>query len=191
MLPVSPHPAPTRPVAVGDDRSPVVREVHRRRSWRSAAVVPIVAIIALGTACQPAAQRPPESSAAATGGSGTGIAGTPAALPACVDAGPVVEPPAEFPSQFPLPPGTVLTSTRPTAGGGTYVAGYAPGTLQDVARFFVDELPKSGFTLGIGDSEPWEAESAFSGHGYEGHWVIATIGDCPGALHIAVATYRP
>lgn len=192
MLPVS-YPTLVRPHAVRDDPSPGGPEVHRGRSWRTPALVAMLAFTALATACQPAAEPGDVSPVGSVVESLPPDGGSTAssALPACVDVGTPVEPPAEFPREFPFPPGSVLTSARPTAGGGVYVAGYTPGTLQEVTRFFLDALPKAGFEHGIGDSEPWEAESDFTGHGYEGHWLIATLADCPGALGMAVATYRP
>ena len=96
--------------------------------------------------------------------------------------------PATFPRTFPLPPGTVLTSVG-EGGGGTFVRGVAPMSLKETADFFRKQVPKAGFEPGEADSEPWEAESEFSGQGVEGKWKVNELPGCldKAALLVAVA----
>jgi hypothetical protein len=61
-----------------------------------------------------------------------------------------------------------------------------PAELKAAAAFFLRELPAAGFTLGMGDGELDEAESTFSGNGYQGHFKVHSIQDCPGAVTLSV-----
>jgi hypothetical protein len=108
-------------------------------------------------------------------------------LPACAEADPAISLPAEFPPDFPLPPGTAIQASRNTEEGVLIVDGIVPADLQTAAAFFQQELPATGFTLGFGDGELDEAESAFSGNGYQGHFKVHSILNCPGAVTLTVA----
>jgi hypothetical protein len=108
-------------------------------------------------------------------------------LPACAEAGPAISLPAEFPSYFPLPPGTAIHASRNTEEGVLVIDGVVPADLQTAAAFFLRELPAAGFTLGFGDGELDEAESAFSGNGYQGQFKVHSILDCPGAVTLKLA----
>ena len=108
-------------------------------------------------------------------------------LPVCAEAGPAISLPAEFPSDFPLPPGTAIHASRNTGEGVLIVDGMVPANLQTTAAFFQQELPAAGFVLGFGDGELDEAESAFSGNGFQGHFKVHSILDCPGAVTLTVA----
>lgn len=135
-----------------------------------------------------ATAEPPEASGdEASGASGGGTRSAPP-LPACARAGPAVDPPPGFPRDFPFPPGTVVTTSRVTEAGAAYVEAYVPGTMQEAVVFFLDALPAAGFEHGRGDSEAHEAESAFRGNGVDGHWLVATLTDCPDAVALAVVT---
>ena len=105
---------------------------------------------------------------------------------ACVRPSTRVRPPATFPNRFPLPASAVLTRTRREAGS-TVVEGYVPATslshLRDELRVV---LPVNGFRLGQGDAEEHEAETDFSGHGYEGHLKLRDD-VCSGAVTFGVA----
>ena len=111
-------------------------------------------------------------------------------LPACAEVGPAISLPAEFPPNFPLPPGTVIHASRNTEEGVLIVDAVMPVSLQAAADFFLRELPTAGFLLGFGDSEFDEAESAFSGNGYDGHFKVHSILDCPGAVTLTLALTR-
>ena len=137
-----------------------------------------------------AASGPPATPGQAPTG-GTGAFNIPPGppLPDCVTAGPQIAPPPGFPLDFPIPPGSVLTTARTTIGGGAYVDGYAPGTLAQNAQFFTDALPANGYTLGQGDAETnMEAESTFIGNGVTGRWIVAALVGCENAVAIAIAT---
>jgi hypothetical protein len=111
-----------------------------------------------------------------------------AGLPSCNAKATSATLPAAFPSTFPLPPDTVLTSVG-QGGGGTFVRGVVPMGLKQTAEFFRREVPKAGFKPGEADAEPWEAESEFSGEGVEGKWKVNELPRCveKAALLVAVS----
>ena len=83
-----------------------------------------------------------------------------------------------FSTDFPLPPGTVLTSAASPFEGQLVVVGVIPGDLQEAAGFFSDALPDHGYQVGIGDAEGTESEAPFTGNGYRGKWRVNGIPDC-------------
>jgi hypothetical protein len=98
--------------------------------------------------------------------------------------------PAEFPSVFPLPPGTVVTSVE-VRSGTMILGGVVPADLKAATAYFVEALPAKGFPLGPGDSEAGESESLFTGHGYRGRWRLNGILDCPGAVTLTLILVPP
>jgi hypothetical protein len=108
-------------------------------------------------------------------------------LPPCAGAGSPVALPPEFPSSFPLPPGTVITSNQRTERGAITVSGFAPMQFKDAVIFFQSKLPTAGYKPLEGDAEMDEAESTFSGHGYNGKWKVNGILNCPGAVTLGVS----
>lgn len=108
-------------------------------------------------------------------------------LPPCAGAGSPVELPPDFPSSFPLPPGTVITSSQRTESGAITVSGFAPMQFKDTVAFFQSKLPAADYKPLEGDAEMDEAESTFSGHGYNGKWKVNGIPNCPGAVTLGVS----
>jgi hypothetical protein len=117
---------------------------------------------------------------------GSNSDGSVRSLPACARTGPAVTPPSWFPHSFPLPKHTVLTGHRRVPGGFVIVEGVEPLDVLNAARFLVRELPKAGYRLGQGDSEPGEAETDFSGHGVAGRVKVRVIPGCSQATSIVV-----
>ena len=122
-----------------------------------------------------------------TGCGGGGAAA--ATLPACADAGASAALPDAFPADLKLPPGTVVREARDD-GATINVEALVPGEIRDGAAFLLDELPQAGYVLGEGDSEEHEAESHFSGNGFDGFFKLSTIGDCDGANTLALVLTR-
>jgi hypothetical protein len=123
--------------------------------------------------------------ASACGGGGDGADVTETAadepapeLPACAGARAGVTPPS-LPVDFPLPPGTVVTSAASPYAGQVVVLGAIPAGLHDAASFFGNALPDHGYEVGIGDSEGNESEAPFTGNGYRGRWRVNEIPECP------------
>jgi hypothetical protein len=122
------------------------------------------------------------------GGDGD-TAATPTAksgLPSCAKAGAAVERPSELADDLPLPPGTVITSSEGSTATQLVIGGVIPRDIRGAATFFADELPAAGYPLGEGDSEPDEAESTFSGKGYQGKWKVNGILNCPEAVTLTL-----
>jgi hypothetical protein len=113
----------------------------------------------------------------------------PRTLPSCAPEARGAVLPEGFPEDFPLPPGTVVR--RASGEGGTLnVDALVPGDIRAATTFLLDELPSAGYELGEGDSEEHEAESHFSGNGFDGFFKLNTIGDCDGANTLAVVLSR-
>jgi hypothetical protein len=93
--------------------------------------------------------------------------------------------PADFPSAFPFPPGTVITASE-QRNGGRIISAMAPWDVKSVAASLFHDLPASGFQNGKGDSELNEAEAAYAGAGYMGRWKVRSVPGCPAAVTIQV-----
>jgi hypothetical protein len=106
-------------------------------------------------------------------------------LPPCVHAGPPVNIPPEFPKNFPLPPGALITGNKPAKLGAVLV-GFIPMELDEAKRFFMQKLPAAGFQLGRGEVEQDEVEARFAGNGMVGYFKLHSIADCPGALSLTI-----
>jgi hypothetical protein len=107
-------------------------------------------------------------------------------VPACAKAGSRVSRPSDLPADFPLPPGTVITSSQHPHPGQLLIGGVIPADLRAAAVFFTDELPARGYELGRGDAEQGEAEAPFSGHGCRGKWKVNGILNCPDAVTLTL-----
>jgi hypothetical protein len=132
------------------------------------------------------------SAICACGGSKQRSASMPANnLPPCAKAGPAASLPAEFPNGFPIPPGTVITSSQRSDKGVIVVGGLSPVDFKTAVVFFQSKLPVAGYQLLKGDAEMDEAESSFSGQGVEGKWKVQGILNCSGAVALTIAVWRP
>jgi hypothetical protein len=127
------------------------------------------------------------------GGEGTparsGGETTATSLPPCAGAGKAVQLPDEFPQSFPLPPGTVVTSSRRETAGAV-IDGVVPDDLKGAKQFISRELPRAGFKLSGGEAEANEAETDFSGHGVTGRLKVRAIEGCAGAVTLTVGFVR-
>ena len=106
-------------------------------------------------------------------------------LPGCAPAATPVALPDRFPAGFPLPAGSVVREARDD-GKTINVEAVVPGAIRDVADRLLQALPGAGYELGEGDSEEHEAESHFSGNGFDGFFKLNTVGDCDGANTLAL-----
>lgn len=86
---------------------------------------------------------------------------------------------------FPLPSSTVIFS-RSRDRGARVIRGRAAGSLFPLRDFFAQTLPASGYVLGAGDAEAYEAETDFIGNGVHGHLKLNTSFSCPGTVDVAV-----
>jgi hypothetical protein len=122
--------------------------------------------------------------AAAAPSPGESLAPVPS-LPPCVQAGPALTIPPEFPKDFPLPPGTVVTASR-RVGPAIVLEGFVPMELPKAMRFFLQKLTAAGFRPGRGEAERGEAEDRFIGKGVIGYLRLRSMEQCPGALQLVI-----
>jgi hypothetical protein len=127
------------------------------------------------------------------GGNGSEPKSSPAqptrALPPCAGKSPAVARPPGLPADFPLPPGTRITTGRSLSASQFLIGGVIPADLQETAGFFDEALPEQGYQVGIGDAEATEAEAPFTGNGFRGRWRVNEIPDCP-ALTLTLILIR-
>lgn len=92
---------------------------------------------------------------------------------------------ADIARGFPLPRSTVIGSVTHQRGA-RVVRGHVSGSLSAARDFFAKRLPASGFVLGAGDAEAYEAETDFVGASVRGHLKLNTSFACPGTVDLAV-----
>jgi len=98
----------------------------------------------------------------------------------CVQAAKQVGLPAGFPSDFPLPPGTVVYAADNRGSDGIVVTGVTATPFKQVLSSLQTGLPAHGFTPEEGETEPHDAESNWHSAGYTGRWAIREIPQCSG-----------
>lgn len=101
-----------------------------------------------------------------------------------------VDTPAGFPSTFPLPPGTTLTSTDDRGTGGIVVTGVTATPFKTVLAALQKGLPARGFKATEGEVEPHDAESNWTSATYVGRWAIREIPQCPGDTAVNVVARK-
>lgn len=101
-----------------------------------------------------------------------------------------VDPPTGFPSTFPLPPGTTLTSTSDRGSGGIVVTGVTSAPFKTVLASLQKGLPAKGFTATEGEVEPHDAESNWTSATFVGRWAIREIPQCPGDTAVNVVARK-
>jgi hypothetical protein len=143
------------------------------------------------TARVPAAVAAVLLAAGLTACSGKGGAQPVAAAPtACSSTATAVDLPSGFPAQFPLPPGTIVTSADDRGEAGIVVTGATPAAFKDVLAALQRELPARGFTPRDGETEPHDAESDWTSVDYDGRWAIRENPQCPGDVIVSVVARR-
>ena len=99
--------------------------------------------------------------------------------------------PSGFPTNFPLPPGTVITGVDDRGSrAGIVITGVTATDFTSVLKALQTDLPARGFTPDEGEVEPHDAESNWSSAGYTGRWAIRDISSCAGDVSVSVVA-RP
>jgi hypothetical protein len=110
-------------------------------------------------------------------------------IPPCARTRTTVALPRAFPA-LPLPHGTAVRTVK-RFGSYTVVQAVAPMNIAAAIRFVQRAYPRAGYPLGAGDAEPpYEAETAFAGHGFGGRIKFHSILKCTGAVTLALAVRR-
>jgi len=109
--------------------------------------------------------------------------------PSCAHTGRAIALPRSFPASFPVPPGTSITSQIGYRGDNTrpVISGVIPSaSFGSTVTFFLTQLPRAGYSIRNGESEAFEAESVFLGHGYIGRWRVRALDTCSAAMLLFV-----
>jgi len=95
-----------------------------------------------------------------------------------------------FPSDWPFPPGTVVTRAEHVPGGGLAVTAQVGSEFDDVLPFMQHDLEHAGFVANRGEAEHDDAEATWTGGGYAGTWAIRSSDTCPGTTLLQVAASK-
>lgn len=95
--------------------------------------------------------------------------GSPTAMPTapqtvsgnCLQRQPKIDSPSWYPDDLPMPDGSYAIDVPPASSGLRRVVFSATGTLRDFVKHALEVWPKQGWSLGVGESEPGEAEDNF------------------------------
>lgn len=101
-----------------------------------------------------------------------------------------VSPPDGFPTDFPLPPGTIVYSADDRGRDGIVVTGVTAKSFQATLRSLQTALPAAGIKPEEGEVEPHDAESDWSSAGYRGRWAIRAISQCGGQTLVSVVARK-
>lgn len=94
--------------------------------------------------------------------------------------------PAGFPSDFPLPPGTIVYAADDRGNDGIVVTGVTATDFKSVLSSLQTGLPAHGYTPEEGETEPHDAESNWHSASYDGRWAIREIPQCSGETLVNV-----
>jgi hypothetical protein len=149
---------------------------------RLAAAVVLALVLAVASAC----------------GGGIGDGGdeggkkSEAATPSCLDGLTPASIPKDgsFPTDWPFPPGTVVTGTEEVPGGGLAITAQVGSDFEEVLPFMQHDLEDAGFVATNGEAEKDDAEATWTGGGYAGTWAIKSSDTCKGSTLLQVAAAR-
>lgn len=112
-------------------------------------------------------------------GAGTGEL-TAADTDTCVQhASQVTSTPAGYPTDFPLPSGTVVFHVEDRGRDGVIATGVTATPFGDVLEA-MNAATQAGFTITSGETEEDDAEADWAGNGFTGRWAIKKSATCPG-----------
>jgi len=111
-------------------------------------------------------------------------------LPACAPSAKAIPFPVNFPQNFPVPRGTLISSTRVPIGGGIAAVGFVPAPMFNATvEFFPRQVRVAGFTLLHWDVvSPHVSEGQYIGHGFSGGWSLMSW--CPGVMKIQISAKK-
>ena len=95
-----------------------------------------------------------------------------------------------YPTDWPFPPGTVVTSTEQVPGGGLAVTAQIGSGFENVLPFMQNDLEDAGFIATQGEAEHDDAEATWTGGGYTGTWAIQRSDTCDGTTLLQVAAAK-
>jgi hypothetical protein len=113
-----------------------------------------------------------------------------APTPVCVDQAKDTEVPSSFPSDFPLPDGSVVYASEERSAGRTIVYAVVDTDEKDVLKAMQTDVPAAGFELTEGEVEERDAESNWKGNGYTGRWAIREVAGCTTQTSVTVLSAK-
>jgi hypothetical protein len=129
-----------------------------------------------------------ESADADAGGGGGGDAA--ADTSTCLaDAHPVGEFPAGYPTDFPLPDGTVVYHVEDRGSDGVVATGVTKAAFPKVLAA-LNAAKSAGYEVTEGETEDHDAEANWTGNGYTGRWAIRESAGCPGETVIQLLSRK-
>jgi hypothetical protein len=155
--------------------------VRSRIGPRPAAAAVIVLTFALASACGGDSSDDSEKAEK-----------TAAATPSCLDdlTPAAIPEDGSFPTDWPFPPGTIVTGTEEVPGGGLAITAQVGADFEEVLPFMQHDLEDAGFVATQGEAEEDDAEAVWSGGGYAGTWAIRSSDSCKGSTLLQVAAAR-
>jgi hypothetical protein len=98
----------------------------------------------------------------------------------CVaDAHQVTSFPAGYPTDYPLPRGTVVFSVQDRGADGVVATGVTDQPF-DTVLHAMNAAASAGFRRTSGETEEDDAEANWTGNGFTGRWAIKKSATCPG-----------
>jgi hypothetical protein len=94
--------------------------------------------------------------------------------------------PGAFPSDFPMPPQTVVYDAEDRGDEGTIVTGVTDLPFKDVLAALNGPAQDAGYKVTNGETEEHDAEANWEGNGYRGRWAIRESATCPGETVVQV-----
>jgi hypothetical protein len=108
----------------------------------------------------------------------------------CVaDATEVTSTPDGYPTDFPLPDGTVVFHVEDRGDDGVIATGVTATAFDEVLAG-MNATKEAGFRVTGGETEEDDAEADWTGHGYVGRWAIKKSASCPGETVVQLLAKR-
>lgn len=98
--------------------------------------------------------------------------------------------PANFPKDWPFPPGTVVTDVSEPDDETVVLTAISSLDFDRVLEFFRGDVARAGFVSHGGEAEADDAESEWSGGGFHGRWALQGSRDCEGDTVFQVLSSR-
>jgi hypothetical protein len=97
---------------------------------------------------------------------------------------------ADYPTDFPLPQGTVAFNAEDRGKDGVIVTAITKSSLKDVLATLNGPAQDAGYKVTNGETEAHDAEANWSGNGYRGRWAIKESATCSGEVVIQVLSKK-
>jgi hypothetical protein len=98
--------------------------------------------------------------------------------------------PHGYPSDFPMPPQTVVFSAQDRGAEGVVVTGVTDLAFKDVLAALNGPAQDAGYKVTSGETEEHDAEADWEGNGYRGRWAIRESAQCAGETVVQVLSSR-